>query len=122
MDDLHDLTRVNVNRILYIVDVAGNWLTLFGSAIVTALAIMAFYYDVEFAQAVFFLFVPMLILGALSARTARRIREKGLREAALIKALTRHRFAVQLIGMVSIFVTAMYGMWTNFYIGPFGAF
>ena len=122
LDDLHDLARVNVNRILYIVDVSGAWLALIGSAGITALVITAFAYDVEFAQAVFFMALPMMILGALSARTARIIRNRELRGDDLIRQLTRHRFMIQLLGVVSIFITAMYGMWVNLYTGPFGGF
>ncbi|MEL7150018.1 MAG: component of SufBCD complex [Pseudomonadota bacterium] len=122
MDDLHDLTRVNVNRILYIVDVSGAWLALFGSAGITALAITAFGYNVEFAQAVFFMALPMVILGGLSARTARQIRTNALQGEDLIRRLIRHRFGIQLLGVVSIFITAMYGMWVNLYTGPFGGF
>ncbi len=122
LQDLHDLTRVNVNRILYIVDVSGVWLALFGSALVTVLGITAFYYDVEFAQAVFFLFFPMLFLGALSVRTARKIKRLELTGDSLIRQLIVHRFITQLIGVVSIFITAMFGMWVNLYTGPFGGF
>lgn len=122
LQDLHDLTRVNVNRILFIVDVSGAWLALFGSAAITALGITAFVYRIEFAQAVFFMALPMIILGALSARTARRIRNLSLQGEDLIRQLIRHRFFIQLLGVVSIFVTAMYGMWVNLYTGPFGGF
>jgi hypothetical protein len=122
MQDLQDLVRVNVNRIIYIVDVSGAWLTLFGSALITTIGITAFYYDVEFAQAVFFMVAPMTVLGALSVRTARRIQRSGLAGEELIGMLMRHRFATQLIGVVSIFVTAAYGMWVNLYTGPFGGF
>ena len=119
MDDLHDLTRVNVNRILYIFDVSGTWIALFGSALVTALGIVAFYYDIEFAQAVFLLAVPMLLVGALSVRTARKIDVTQLQGEDLVRQLLRHRFVVQLIGVVSIFITAMYGMYVNLYTGPY---
>ena len=122
MGDLHDLTRVNVNRILYIVDVSGAWLALIGSTVVTALGITAFGYGIEFAQAVFFMAVPMIVLGLLSARTARTIRRDDLQGEDLIRVLIRHRFGIQLLGVVSIFVTAMYGMWVNLYTGPFGGF
>ncbi len=122
LGDLHDLTRVNVNRILYIVDVSGSWLTLFSSAMVTVLAITAFYYDLEFAQAVFFLFVPMVLLGVFSVRTARKIKRQDLSGEALIRQLIVHRFVTQLLGVVSIFITAMFGMWVNLYTGPFGGF
>lgn len=119
MQDVQDLTRVNVNRILYIFDVSGVLIALFGSAFVTTLGIVAFYYDIEFAQAVFLLGMPMLVVGALSVRTARRIRTTGVAGDDLVRLLLRHRFFVQLIGVASIFVTAMYGMYVNLYTGPF---
>ncbi len=122
MNDLQDLTRINVNRILYIADVSGPWIALFGSAILTMLGTSAFLYDVEFSQAVFLMAVPMTILGALSVRTARAIRREALSGEELITKLLRHRFATQLIGVVSIFITAMYGMYQNLYVGPFGGF
>jgi hypothetical protein len=119
MVDLHDLTRVNVNRILYIYDVSGVWIALFGSAFVTTLAIIAFVYDIEFAQAVFLLAAPMLFVGALSVRTARKIKTQSLEGDPLVGLLLRHRFVVQLIGVAAIFVAAMYGMYVNLYTGPF---
>ena len=122
LSDLHALVRVHVNRILYIVDVSGAWIALFGSMTLTALALAAFRYDVEFAQAVFLLVAPMTLVGALSARTSRVIRTRNLTGDDLIRTLLRHRFGTQLIGVVSIFVTAMYGMYKNLYIGPFGGF
>lgn len=122
MQDLHDVTRVNVNRIIYIADVSGSWIALFGSAFLTALGLSAFFYGVEFAQAVFLMVLPMAILGALSVRAARIIRRKALQGDDLIRGLLRHRFATQLVGVVSIFVTAMYGMYKNLYVGPFGGF
>ena len=122
VQDLHDLTRVNVNRILYIADVSGAWIALFGSAFLTALGLSAFVYNIEFAQAVFLMVMPMTLLGVLSVRTARKIRSLGLHGDELISRLTSHRFMTQLIGVVSIFVTAMYGMYKNLYVGPFGGF
>ena len=122
MQDLQDNVRVCVNRILLITDVSGIWITLLVSAVGTALALFAFVYRIEFAQAVFLLVFPMAILGLLSVRTARIIRHDALEGAELIKRLLRHRFATQGIGVVSIFVTAMYGMWINLWVGPFGGF
>ena len=120
MEDLHDLTRVNVNRILYISDVSGAWLLLLGSTFMTILALTAFYYHVELSQAVFLLLFPLTILGLLSIRTARKIRREGDRDTALIRRLMRHRLMTQIIGFLSIFVTAMFGMYKNLYVGPFG--
>ena len=118
MDDLEDLARVSVNRILFISDVAGIWIALFGSAFLTALTIVAFGYGIEFAQALLFLVLPLSILALLSVRTAHLIRKGQDKGDLLIKRLLRHRLTTLLIGVVSIFVTAMYGMYTNLYVGP----
>ncbi len=118
--DLHDAIRININRILYISEVSGVLLILFGSMALTALLITAFGYGIEFAQAVSLMIVPMTFVGLLSVRTARHIRALHLEGEALIRTLMRHRLYVQLIGFVSIFVTAMFGMWQNLNIGPYG--
>ncbi len=120
MTDLNDLVRINVNRILYIAEVAGVWIMLFGSAVMTALVLLAVLYDVEIAQAVVLLTAPLGILALLSVVTSRKIRAAGDTGAALIKRLMRHRFFTQMIGVLAIFVTAMFGMWKNLYVGPIG--
>ena len=120
MSDLHDMIRINVNRIIYIADVSGSWLFLFGSTVLTMLALTAFVYDVEFSQAVFLMVFPFCILVLLTAWTARKIHRNSERGQALIRRLNRHRQFTQLLGVASIFVTAMYGMYQNLYVGPFG--
>ena len=119
MHDLNDLVRVNVNRILYIAEVSGVWLILFGSAVLTGLGVMAVLYDVEFAQAVLFLALPVTLLGLMSVGTARRIRANASAGRDLIRRLMMHRLLTQLLGVLSIFVTAMYGMYRNLYVVPF---
>lgn len=120
MVDLEDVARVNVNRILTIFEVSGVWLMGILSAFVTALAVLGFYYWVEVAQAVFFLVAPMCLVGLLSMRTARDLRRDGPRDADLCQRLSRHRLSTQIVGMISVFVTAMWGMFYNFSTGPFG--
>ncbi|MDA8586864.1 component of SufBCD complex [Rhodobacteraceae bacterium] len=122
MEDLHDNVRVCVTRILLIAETSGILMALFGSAGVTALWFLAFVYKIEFAQAVFLLLFPMVILSVMSLRTARIIKQQDLRGDALIKRMLWHRFITQIIGVFSIFVTAMYGMWVNLWVGPFGGF
>ena len=113
--DLNDLVRVHVNRLLYIERVAGLWLLGMGCFLLTSLALTGFVYELEFAQALFLLGFPMSIVFLLSLRTAHRIREAD--GAGLHDKLTRHRRAVQMIGVVSIFVTSMWGMWQNMVVG-----
>ncbi len=120
LSDLQDLVRVNVTRILYITETSGTWILLFGSAVFTALLLLAVIYDVEFAQAVLLLAAPMAVLSGLSFLTSRRIRIDGVVGDALIRLLMKHRFLTQLIGVIAIFFTAMFGMYKNLYVGPLG--
>ena len=119
-EDLDALVRINVNRMLYIGTVSGLWLLGFVCFVMTGLVLLGFVYRVEFAQAVFLLGFPMTIIGALNLSTARLIQERGLEGEALWRQLSRHRTIVQAIGMVSIFVTALWGMYQNLAVGPFG--
>ena len=111
--DLDDMVRINSNRLLYIAGISG--LILMGSIsfMLTVLMVLGFVYRVEFAQAVFLLAFPMSLVFALSIRTARQIQDTGLSGEALWVRLARHRIATQAIGMVSIFVTALWGMFQN---------
>jgi hypothetical protein len=116
--DLEDLVRININRLIYIADVSGLWLLGLGCFFLTMLGVLGFIYSVEIAQAVFLLMLPMSLVGLLSLSTARRIRAVDARGDALRKLLFRHRVYVQMIGMVSIFVTALWGMFQNLNISP----
>lgn len=118
--DLEDLVRVNTNRLLYIGRVSGLWLLSFSCFVLTGLAVTGFMFGIEFAQAVFLLMLPMSFVGLLSLSTAARIQQEDASGELLRKRLTRHRLYVQLIGMVSIFVTALWGMYQNFHASPLG--
>jgi len=116
--DLYDLVRINVNRMLYIAQVSGLVLLSVVSFMLTSLAVLAFMYDVEIAQALFLLGFPMTLVSALSLSTAKVIVRDQPEGAAFYKRLSKHRVITQAIGMVSIFVTAMFGMYKNLYVGP----
>lgn len=118
--DLEDITRVNVNRLLYIGRVSGLWILGFACFLLSGLAVLGFVYRVEFAQAVFLLAFPMAFVGMLSLSTARLIESEGASGELLCKRLTRHRLYTQMIGTVSIFVTALWGMYQNMSIGVLG--
>lgn len=118
--DLEDITRVNVNRLLYIARISGLWILGITCFILSALAVLGFYYRIEFAQAVFLLAFPMSLVGALSLSTARLIEIEQLNGDALRKRLSRHRLYTQMIGTASIFVTAMWGMYQNLSLGVLG--
>ncbi len=117
-EDLEDLVRINVNRLLFIGRISGLVLLSFISFLLSVLAVLGFYYRVEFAQAVFLLAFPMSIVGLISLSTARLIEETQPTGEALCKRLTRHRLYVQMVGVVAIFVTALWGMYQNMNLGP----
>jgi len=110
---MHVMVRLNVRRILYVARESGLLVAGFGFFMLTVLVLVGFVYEREFAQAVFLLGVPLSIVWLLSVATATRIEAQALEGEALIKRLFRHRTIVQLIGVVSIFVTAMWGMLQN---------
>jgi hypothetical protein len=120
LTDLEDLTRINVNRVLYIGRVSGLWLMGFACFVLTSLVILGFSYDVEFAQAVFLLGFPISLVGLLNLSTARLIESENSTGEVLCKRLTRCRLYTQMIGTVSIFVTALWGMYQNLSIGVLG--
>jgi hypothetical protein len=116
--DLHDMVRINVNRLLSIGQVSGLVLLAFLAFMLTSLGIMAFYYGVEFAQAVFLLAFPLTLVGGLSLSTSQAIAKGQPQGEALYARLQKHRVITQFIGMISIFVTAMFGMYQNLAVGP----
>ncbi|WP_170446305.1 component of SufBCD complex [Ruegeria arenilitoris] len=118
--DLLDIVRINTNRILYIADVSGVVILALCCFLFAGLATLGFYYQVEFAQAVFLLLFPMVLVGANNLRVARNLRRQELTIEAVSKALHRCRLATQVIGMFAILVTSMWGMYQNLSIGVLG--
>ncbi|NJM84013.1 MAG: component of SufBCD complex [Tabrizicola sp.] len=113
-EDLEDLARINAGRILAVVNASAIWLVALACFWLTILVVLGFYYWIEFAQAVFLIMCPMMVVVWLSVRCARRIEGGENAGAALFQLLNRQRLATQIIGMVAISVTAMWGMWQNF--------
>lgn len=112
-EDLQDLVRINTTRLIMMVERSGA----IGIALlffwVTGVAVLAFHYDVEFAQAIFLLLVPLSLVVWQSVRVSRRLVGSEISAEALHHTLIRHRRVTQVIGMLSICVTALYGMWQN---------
>ena len=112
-EDLETLVRVNCNRLLHIMDVSGHWVVGVGFFLLTALALLGFWYKIELAQAIFLFAAPLTLVALISVHRARKIRTLGLYGQALRSFLGRTRFFNQLIGLISIFITAFWGMWHN---------
>ncbi|WP_422028887.1 component of SufBCD complex [Roseovarius sp.] len=120
IDDLESMVRISTNRILLIAEESGLLLAGFTGFVLTMLLLLGFFYDNEFSQAVFLLLFPMTIVGLLSVATAHVIRRDGLSGEALFRMMHKHRVLTQVVGVISIFVTAMWGMLQNMTIGALG--
>jgi hypothetical protein len=120
-EDVEVMARVNVNRLLHIARTAGLWLAGFVGFMLTTLAMLGFWYGMELAQAVFCMAFPMTFVGLVSLRTARLIEAGENTGDALYRRMFRHRMVTQSLGMVAIFGTALWGMWMNLMVGPFGS-
>lgn len=118
--ELETMARINTARILMIAEESGLLVAGFGCFVLTVLAMLGFVYGNEFSQALFLLGFPMSIVGLTSLATARRIKREDLTGEALYRALRRQRIVTQGIGMLSIFVTAVWGMLQNMTIGVLG--
>ncbi len=119
-EDLEAMVRINTGRMLYIVRAAGSWLVAIWAFATTMLVLLGFGYDIEFAQAVLFLFLPFSVLMALSLRTSLLVEAGENTGPALHRRLLRHRISTQVLGMCAIFVTSLFGMYQNMHIGVLG--
>lgn len=111
--DLEELVRINSNRIQYIVEESGLWIAAILSAFLTGLVLLGFVYDVELAQAVFLLAFPMSMVGLLGVHTSYMVQHGQGQGEALWRRMRIHRVITQFIGMASIFITAIWGMYQN---------
>lgn len=118
--DLEDMVRIHCNRLLYVAGVSGPWLMGLIAMMLTSVALLGFFYEVEFAQAIFLLGAPMVVVGLLSFNSARTIRDRGLSGKPLRRFMRRHRMTTQFVGMVAIFITALWGMYQNMTYGALG--
>ena len=111
--DLEEMVRVNVDRTLYIARAGGLWLVGALSFALTMLALLGFLYRVEVAQALFCLLLPLSLVWVMGLRAARRIRAGALTGDALRRELRAQRLFTQAVGMLAIFLTALWGMYQN---------
>jgi hypothetical protein len=114
--DMDTLVRINVRRLLAIVDVSGVFMVAFTAFLLTVLAVLGWGYRMEFCQALFLLLAPALMVGWLSVMTARKLKATDFEDVGL--RLRNHRLIVQGIGVVFIFLTAFWGMYTNVTVSP----
>jgi hypothetical protein len=113
VNDLQTMVRINATRISLIANETGLLMAGFGCFILTMLALLGFVYEHEFSQAVFLLGFPISLVGLVSVATSRSILREQMEGETLFKMMQRHRMITQIIGVVAIFVTGLWGMLQN---------
>jgi len=109
--DLEAIVDVNVRRFTGLTDMAGPWLLGFAMFVLSALCMAGFYYGLELAQGLFILGAPLTLVIGLNIQVAYALRANPVRGRDLVNRLFKMRLWSQVIGMVAIFVTAVYGMY-----------
>ncbi|WP_322892496.1 MULTISPECIES: hypothetical protein [unclassified Yoonia] len=113
MQDLEQITAINLRRLLTLTGTPGLVLAAIAAFFITTAAMLGFGYRVEWAQGVVCLALPLIFVAALTLRTCRSLAAHEPTGDALIKALIRLRFWIQVIAMSAIFFTALLGMYIN---------
>ena len=110
LKDLETLVEINTRRRTTVMRRVGHWIVGFVSASLALLFMLAFVYRLELAQAIFLLMLPLTIIRAMNLRLSFRIERTHLHGDQLIRVLLRHRLLIQFLGVITIFVTAVWGM------------
>ena len=108
--DLEAMVAAQVNRRLAMARSSGQWGVALLACALTVTALLGFVYGLELGQALFVLAVPAALVSAMGLAAVHRLDRDRLAGEALCAYLARHRFRVQLLGMVSIFATTLWAM------------
>jgi hypothetical protein len=116
--DVDILAHVQIRRMLRVAEQGGAYFVVVAAFILSMLITCAFYYGMEFAQAVFCLYFPLLIIIGITIWSARKISRLELTGPALHKQLLVTRLMIQGLGILGILLTALWGMYVSLAIGP----
>jgi len=109
--DLDILVAINLRRLLTISGTPAVILVGIGAFVVTAAAMLGFVYGLELAQGLFCLAFPLVFVAVLTWRSCQRLALDQQTGPALIRALVRLRFWIQLIAITALFCTALLGIY-----------
>lgn len=109
--DLDILVAINLRRLLTLSGTPAVILVGIGAFVVTAAAMLGFVYGLELAQGLFCLAFPLVFVALLTWRSCQRLALDQQTGPALIRALVRLRFWIQLIAITALFCTALLGIY-----------
>lgn len=109
--DLEGLVDINVRRIVTTNTTFGVVFTALIGFALTVLGVLSFVYQLELAQGVFILAAPLTLIVMINMRLAHQLHRVPLYGADLVRRLFVVRIWTQIVAMISMFFTAMYGMY-----------
>lgn len=109
--DLEALVDVNVRRIVNANRILGTSIAALIAFCLSGLGMMGFSYGWELAQGVVILAAPLTVIVVINVRLAVQLHTTPLAGRDLVRRLFFVRLWTQIVAMVTMFFTAMYGMW-----------
>lgn len=113
LETLETLVRINAGRMLFQSREYGPWLVGVLAFLLSTLALLAAFYRSEFALALLLILLPVSFLFYITLRACLKIERGEGQGEALFRRMFLTRLSVQGLGMISIFVAAMVGMYVN---------
>lgn len=80
------------------------------SGVLTLTTVLAFWYGIELAQAVWFLICPLVIVWAMSLRAAGLVLNGFGQGDALLRVMYKFKFRLQVIGIVFVFSNIIFAL------------
>lgn len=117
-EDVVTLARISILRTIHL---AGQYRLIAAFVVpffLSLMLILALFYGHELSQALLLLLLPAALVAVLTHRRCQAIMRENPDFDGLMRHLRRQRFITQLIGMISMSIAVMWGMWVNFYRLP----
>ncbi len=115
--DFEAWVGINVRRMFSLPLLAELILFALWTSVLSVLFVLAVFFGFEFAQASFLIAFPISFVVLLNINTAMIIRRDAPSGEALYALFKRHKIIVQIFAMVSVFATALWGMYHNISAG-----
>lgn len=109
--DLEALIDINVRRVVEANKMLGVALAALIAFSLSTLVMLSFFYGSEFAQGLLALAAPLTLVMLINMRLAHQLYHAPLSGRDLVQRLFRVRLWTQVVGMIALFFTAMYGMY-----------
>ena len=120
LEDLEAMVGVQIRRRAAILASGGTAIALVWATLLSMVGVLGFVYRIELAQALTLLMVPATVVAGLRLRLLHRLAAAAPDPEGVLKALTWHRVGVQVVGLIAILITTLWGMWFNLNVRALG--